>query len=105
MNPVTELSLQAPLLFLAFSVGLVSSSAFFVGLWWTVNHLQAMKNPALWLLVGFLLRVGIVIAGVLLFLDKGWPSLLSYLIGFMVARFLVVKVTGLIKPKVMAHAS
>lgn len=105
MNLVTELSPQALLIFLAFMAGFMSSSAFFVGLWWTVNHLPLMKNPALWLLVSFILRIGIVLAGIILFLDKGWPPLLSYLIGFMVARILVIKVTGVIKPKVIANAS
>jgi F1F0 ATPase subunit 2 len=66
---------------------------FFGGLWWTVRRAAASGRPALWFACGLLVRVG---ATLLCFygLSAGqWQRILACLIGFMVARAIVLRAT------------
>lgn len=70
--------------------GLLLGALFFGGLWWTVQHGLTSRQPALWLLVSALLRTGIVLAGFYAIGRDDWKRLLVALVGFTVARFIVL---------------
>jgi F1F0 ATPase subunit 2 len=73
--------------------GILLGAIFFGGLWWTVRKGVSSKNPALWFLGSMLLRMGIVLAG-FYFVGRGdWKRLVSCLLGFIVARFIVMRLT------------
>ncbi|MEP6763692.1 MAG: ATP synthase subunit I [Gemmatimonadaceae bacterium] len=70
--------------------GLLLGTLFFGGLWWTVQAGLSSKRPALWLLGSALLRTGIALAGFYAIGRDDWKRLLAALVGFTVARFIVL---------------
>jgi F1F0 ATPase subunit 2 len=78
---------------LALVAGILLGAIFFGGLWWTVRKGISSKSPALWFLGSMLLRMGIVLAG-FYFVGRGdWRRLVSCLLGFIIARFIVMRLT------------
>ncbi len=95
---------------LALGAGLLLGAIFFGGLWWTVRKGISSKSPALWFLGSMLLRMGIVLAG-FYFVGRGdWRRLVICLLGFIIARFFVMRMTrtpienGNSKSKEASHA-
>jgi F1F0 ATPase subunit 2 len=80
-------------LVLAWVAGGALGAIFFGGLWWTVRHGASSQRPALWFVASLLLRMSIAIAG-FYFVGRGdWQRLLLCLLGFVVARFIVTRLT------------
>jgi F1F0 ATPase subunit 2 len=78
---------------LALVAGLLLGTIFFGGLWWTVRKGVFSKSPALWFLGSMLLRMSLVLAG-FYFVGRGdWVRLVICLLGFVVARFIVMRLT------------
>jgi F1F0 ATPase subunit 2 len=81
------------MLVVAGAVGLVLGTVFFGGLWWTVRQGVSSPRPALWFVGSMLLRTSIVLAG-FYFVGGGlWQRLIGCLLGFVIARFLVMRLT------------
>jgi F1F0 ATPase subunit 2 len=81
------------LLTLAGVAGLLLGAIFFGGLWWTVRKGIFSKSPALWFLGSMLLRMSIVLAG-FYFIGRGdWQRLVVCLLGFVIARIIVMRLT------------
>ncbi len=91
-------------LVLASLAGLSLGIIFFGGLWWTVRKGMASSRPALWFLVSFLLRMGIVLAGFHFVGQGDWQRLVACLVGFVIARSLVTRFSGRLE-KEASHAS
>lgn len=81
------------MLALAFGAGSLLGMFFFGGLWWTVQKGLQSKRPGLWFFSSMLLRTGITLAGFYWLAADHWPRLLACLLGFVVARFIVVRLT------------
>jgi F1F0 ATPase subunit 2 len=78
---------------LALIAGVLLGAVFFGGLWWTVRKCVSSKKPALLFFCSFLLRMGFVLAG-LYFIARGhWERLLICLLGFIIARLIVMRFT------------
>lgn len=87
------------LMIVALVAGMALGMIFFGGLWFTVKKAVTAKIPALWVLGSFIFRVGIVLLG-FYFIGAGtWQRLVSCLIGFIAARFVVIHFTRLIDEK------
>lgn len=71
---------------LAWAAGLGLGGVFYGGLWWTVRRSIASRRPALWFLCSLLLRTAIAVAGLLFVSGPHWEKLLACLLGFMMAR-------------------
>jgi F1F0 ATPase subunit 2 len=80
-------------LVLALVMGGVLGAIFFGGLWWTVRKVISSKWPALWLLGSTLLRTGIALAGFYFVAGGHWERLLVCLLGFVIARLIVTRLT------------
>ena len=80
-----------PALALAFLAGALLGVFFFGGLWWTVQKGMTSERPALWFLGSLLLRTGLILAGFYLVSQDHWSRLVMCLLGFLIARFIVVK--------------
>ena len=78
---------------LAFLTGLILGTVFFAGLWYTVKKAVNAKTPALWFIGSFILRMGIVLLGFYLVAQGHWSGLLISVLGFIIARFIVVHYT------------
>ena len=78
---------------LALVAGVLLGAIFFGGLWWTVRKGVSSKQPALWFLGSLLLRMSIALAG-FYFVSRGhWERLLVCLLGFVMARLVVTRLT------------
>lgn len=82
-------------LVLAWIAGGALGAFFFGGLWWTVRKSLASDKPALWVFVSLLLRMGVTMGGFYLVGGGDWQRLLSCLVGFVMARQLVTRLTRL----------
>jgi F1F0 ATPase subunit 2 len=87
---------------LALGAGGGLGAMFFGGLWWTVQKGVTSKRPALWFFSSLLLRMGAALAGFYLVSGGHWKRLLACLCGFVIARFIVMRLTG---PPVELHNS
>lgn len=80
-------------LVLAWIAGGALGAFFFGGLWWTVRKSLASANPALWVFGSLLLRMGVTLSGFYFVSGGDWQRLLSCLVGFVMARQLVTRLT------------
>lgn len=76
-------------------VGWLTWRTFFGGLWWTVHKIVASKRPALLFVGSLLFRTSLVLTGFYVVADGHWQRLLSCLLGFVFARFIVSRLTRL----------
>ena len=77
----------------ALAAGVLLGAIFFGGLWWTVRKGVTAKNPALWFLGSSLLRTIVVLAGFYFIARGDWKKLLLCLLGFLIARTVVMRLT------------
>jgi F1F0 ATPase subunit 2 len=82
-----------------FIAGFALGVIFFGGLWLTVKKAVTAKIPALWVLGSFIFRVGIVLFGFYYLGAGNWQRLVSCLIGFIIARFVIIYLTKSIDEK------
>jgi len=78
---------------LAWIAGVGLGAIFFGGLWWTVRKASSSARPASWFLGSALLRMGIALTGFYLVAGPDWQRLLACLLGFVMARLLVTRLT------------
>ncbi|BBP01082.1 ATP synthase subunit I [Sulfuriferula nivalis] len=75
--------------------GLALGALFFGGLWWTVQKGLTADRPALWFLSSMLIRTGITVGGFYIVGNHDFRRLLACLAGFIIARFIVTRMTRL----------
>ncbi|MEO7996091.1 MAG: ATP synthase subunit I [Gemmatimonadaceae bacterium] len=80
-------------LLLAGGAGLVLGAVFFGGLWWTVGRGLSSPKAALWFLASLFVRMGTALAGFYFVGRDDWRRLFACLLGFVVARFVVIWLT------------
>ena len=80
-----------PALVMALLAGALLGAFFFGGLWWTVRKGLASATPALWFLGSLLLRTSATLAGIYFVSQGHWSRLGTCLLGFLIARVLVVR--------------
>jgi len=86
----------------ALVTGVLLGVMFFGGLWWTVQKGVSAKQPALWFFGSLLLRMSIALAGFYFVSGGHWLRLLVCLLGFVMARLIVTRLT---RPPVEHHNS
>jgi F1F0 ATPase subunit 2 len=67
---------------------------FFGGLWWTLRRAFVSPRPALLVGGSMLLRMGFTASGFVLVAAGNWQRLVACLLGFLFARWLVVRLTA-----------
>lgn len=93
---------ELPSLGIALLVGAAIGAIFFGGLWWTVRHATTSRRPALWIFISIILRTSIALVGFYLVGRDDWQRLLFCLVGFVCARFIVIR---LVRDRLMHAAS
>jgi F1F0 ATPase subunit 2 len=84
--------------------GVLLGAMFFGGLWWTVQKGVSSKRSALWFFGSLLLRTSIALAGFYFVSGSHWERLLLCLLGFVIARLIVTRLTrALEKPTYLAQ--
>jgi F1F0 ATPase subunit 2 len=88
----------------ALVAGILLGAMFFGGLWWTVRKGVSSTRPALWFFGSLLLRTSLTLAGFYVISDGHWEKLLVCLLGFIMARLIVTRLTRLAeKPPCLAQ--
>lgn len=87
------------LIILSFVAGIALGIIFFGGLWLTVKKIVTAKIPVLLMLGSFIVRVGIILFGFYFISSGNWQRLVSCLIGFIAAKFIVIYFTKAIDAK------
>ncbi len=87
MNPAFALPLAA-------LAGVALGLFFFGGLWWTLRRAVDSTRPAAWVGGSLLLRMAGTAGGFVLAAGGDWQRLLACLLGFWVARWLVLRLTA-----------
>jgi F1F0 ATPase subunit 2 len=82
---------------LSLVTGVLLGGIFFGGLWWTVRKGVSSKRPSLWFFGSLLLRISVTLAGFYFISDGHWERLLICLLGFIIARFIVTRLTRVAK--------
>ena len=92
---------QVLFMFLAFMAGAGLGIIFFGGLWVTVHRALKSNMPGLWFAGGLISRITITMLGFYLVGAGNWQRLVVCTIGFIVARFIVLRYTKTIDEKRM----
>ena len=93
-------------LVLATVTGVLLGVTFFGGLWWTVRKGSSSQQPALWFFCSLLLRTSTALVGFYLVGCGHWERLLVCLLGFVMARHIVIRLTRTLeKPTYFAQAA
>ncbi|MBC7700517.1 ATP synthase subunit I [Aquabacterium sp.] len=79
---------------LAGLAGVAMGALFFGGLWWTTHRAATSPTPALWFSGSLLLRMGSVLWGFGAVANGQWERMLACLVGFVVARTVVLRLRG-----------
>jgi F1F0 ATPase subunit 2 len=91
-------SLDANLIFVmvaAFAAGLALGAFYFITLWHTVQRLPAAHGPARLMLVSFVLRMTVVLAGFYLIMGgEHWERLAAAMLGFIIIRKILTYLLG-----------
>ncbi len=87
---------------MALATGVLLGTMFFGGLWWTVRKGASVKRPALWFFGSLLLRMSITLAGFYLVANGHWERLPVCLFGFIMARFIVLRLTRSVEKPMFA---
>ena len=78
---------------LAWLAGAALGAIFFGSLWWTVRKGLSSKQPGWWFFAGLLLRMATAMGGFYVVAAGQWQRLLACLLGFVIARVLVTRLT------------
>jgi F1F0 ATPase subunit 2 len=89
---------------IAIAAGLILGAIFFGGLWLTVKKSMTSKNAALIVIASFILRMGITLLGFYFVGQGSLQRMLFILLGFIVARFMVLRITKSIDAKNLNRA-
>lgn len=73
--------------------GVLLGLFFYGGLWWTTRKGLTTKNPGLLFLGSMLVRTAVVLAGFYFIADGQWQRIVACLVGFTLARFVVLRFT------------
>ena len=93
-------------LVLALVTGVLLGAVFFGGLWWTVRQGISCKQPALLFFGSLFLRTCIALTGFYFIARGHWERLLLCLLGFIMARLIVTRLTRAAeKPTYLAQAA
>ena len=79
--------------------GMLLGAMYFGGLWWTVKKGLASPKPARWFIVSLVVRLGITLLGFYFVASADWKRLLACLLGFVIARVIVIRLTGSLSPR------
>jgi F1F0 ATPase subunit 2 len=75
--------------------GVLLGAFFFAGLWWTVKEVPSSNRPVLRFLGSLLLRTSASVAGFYFVSGGHWERLLMCLLGFFIARCIVMRLVRL----------
>lgn len=86
------------ILILVFIAGAALGYGYFAGLWWTVRRMSNSEHPVQWMVGSAIIRLSVVLIGFWSLMAGRWENLLAAILGFLVARTVMVRLHGTIRP-------
>ena len=86
---------EAPILAGNLLAGILLGGFFFGGLWWTIRSRSPSQWSGLLFSASFLLRMAVAVTGFYLVSHGEWRKLMACLVGFLLARIAVTRLTRL----------
>ncbi|OGS33329.1 MAG: hypothetical protein A2293_08630 [Elusimicrobia bacterium RIFOXYB2_FULL_49_7] len=80
---------------IALLTGVLLGVVFFGGLWWTLQKILPTRHSTLWFLASLILRTSVVLTGFYVAGHNHFENMLMCLLGFLLARFIVTRLTRL----------
>ena len=81
------------MLILTFFTGIFLGTVFFGGLWWTVVNGLTAKQPVLWFGSSIVIRTSRTLIGFYLVSGEDWQRMVICLLGFIIARFIITRLS------------
>jgi len=78
------------LIILTFVAGVLMGGLYFGGLWWTVRTVPIVRRPEILIVASFAVRAALIVAGIYVIAAGRWEGLIACLVGFLVARTVMV---------------
>lgn len=75
---------------ISFLIGLLLGSIYFGGLYYSTQKFNNAKNPALFMILSFILRMGFLITGFYYLSKSGYKNILIGLLAVMLVRFFML---------------
>jgi F1F0 ATPase subunit 2 len=94
---IAEITSDLTFLLISIAAGFVCGLAFFWTLWLTVQRLPTAPNPGLLMFGSYLARTAVVVGIFYVIMDGRWPRMIALIIGFMIARIVMVRREGMSK--------
>ncbi|HSV86304.1 MAG TPA: ATP synthase subunit I [Levilinea sp.] len=91
---IAEITSDLSALLLSVIAGFLVGLAFFWTLWLTVQRLPKSSNPGMLLFGSYLLRTAVAIGIFYVIMDGRWQRMVALIIGFIIARFVMVRREG-----------
>ncbi len=79
-------SLDPGILAAAFAAGVGLGGFYFIALWRTVKRLAVTRHPARLMLLSFVVRLAVLLAGLYIVMDGHWERLAAAMVGFLLIR-------------------
>jgi F1F0 ATPase subunit 2 len=86
--------MNTPWILAALTMGVLLGAFYFGGLWMTVRRLAISRQPALLLFASFVVRMSVVLIGFYTVSGGRWQPIVACLVGFLIARMLLVRRLG-----------
>lgn len=86
---------EIPTLMVPLLAGAAIGLIFFGGLLWTIRKGLVSKSPAVWFIGSLLLRATLAVFGIYWVSQGDWRRLIACLLGLLLARFGVMRITRL----------
>lgn len=67
-------------------IGIILGTLYFGGLWLTVQKINSVMHPALWVFISFIIRIGGVLITFYWLVMVNWAYLTATFIGFLITR-------------------
>lgn len=74
----------------SFFIGLFLGILYFGGLYFSTKRFNNVKNPALFMILSFILRMGILIGGLYYLSKSGYKNIIIGFIAVMLVRFVII---------------
>jgi len=76
---------------LSLAAGMVLGLIYFYGLMYTVDKLSKSKNPGILVLVSYILRMAVLLAGLYYISGGRWERLTAAMVGFFIVRLIMLR--------------
>lgn len=81
-------------MFLSFLMGILTGAIFFGGLYWTLQQMDTVRHPALFMMFSLIVRLAILLGGFYLIMDGRYQNILIALVGVILTRSLLLMKFG-----------